>query len=54
MDYSAEELKFNSDHFDVNNINNKISTVISWIKDRVFVNSSDKIHYVIINPLLDP
>ena len=38
-------LMFNSDRFDVNNTNNKISTVISWIKDRVFVNSSDNIHY---------
>ena len=36
---------FNSDHFDVNNTNNKISTVISWIKHRVFVNTSDNIHY---------
>ena len=29
MEYSAEELMFNSDHFDVDNTNNKISTVIS-------------------------
>ena len=32
MEYSAEELMFNSDHFDVNNSNNKLAQLFNELK----------------------